>query len=112
VEVIKFNAEIMEDKSLPIMKVHTLGSKVLQSKAELVEVFDSELIELAKSMAETMSSVKGVGLAAPQVGKSQRLIVVNFPIEQAGIPGLTEDCSCIINSQLSLAGETELLEEG
>jgi len=97
---------------LPIMKIYTLGSEVLQSKAEPVGAVNGELIELARSMAETMSSVKGVGLAAPQVGKSQRLIVVNFPIEQAGIPGLAEDCSCIVNPQLSVAGETELLEEG
>lgn len=97
---------------MPIMKIHTLGSKVLQSKAEPIVAFNGELIELARSMAETMRSIKGVGLVAPQVGKSQRLIVVNFPIEQAGIPGLAEDCSCIINPQLSVAGETELLEEG
>jgi peptide deformylase len=111
-EVIKFNNEIMEGAKLSILKIHTLGSQVLQSKAEPVENFNGELLEFARSMAETMNSLKGVGLAAPQVGRLLRLIVVNFPIERSEIPGMAEDYSCIINPCLNLAGEKELLDEG
>ena len=43
-----------------------------------IRVFDSELRQLARDMLETMYSLGGCGLAAPQVGIGLRLIVFNF----------------------------------
>lgn len=93
------------------LKIHTLGSKVLQQKAEQVTEFDGELSELAGKMMQIMVQGNGVGLAAPQVGKSIRLIVVAFLVEGALIEG-EERFSCIVNPRLTLGGETRVREEG
>lgn len=52
---------------------------ILRRKAHRVTTFDSRLQKLAADMAETMQAAPGVGLAAPQVAVSQRLIVVRLP---------------------------------
>ncbi|HNY64157.1 MAG TPA: peptide deformylase [Deltaproteobacteria bacterium] len=51
--------------------------KVLKSKAETIENIDLGIVTLADDMAQTMYKAPGVGLAAPQVGHSVRLIVVD-----------------------------------
>jgi peptide deformylase len=48
----------------------------LREKSEPVAAFDQDLRDLARDLAETMLAVPGAGLAAPQVGVFQRLIVV------------------------------------
>jgi peptide deformylase len=50
------------------------GSPILRKKAVRVEKFDKEIIKLASDMVDTMEKENGIGLAAPQVGKSLRLI--------------------------------------
>lgn len=52
-------------------------ANVLLQKAEPVEKFDSELSDIAFGMIDLMRECEGVGLAAPQVGISKRLIVVD-----------------------------------
>jgi len=54
----------------------------LRRKAKKVKDFDDALKTLADDMLETMLASNGVGLAAPQVGVSQRLIVVQLPEEE------------------------------
>lgn len=51
--------------------------KRLRTKAEPVTEFDAALKALVDDMAETMYAAPGVGLAAPQIGVSQRLFVVD-----------------------------------
>ena len=51
------------------------GDTILRKVAEPVTVFDDKLRALAEGMIETMLLERGVGLAAPQVGESVRLIV-------------------------------------
>ena len=60
------------------MKIRLLGDPILRIKAKDVEVFDEGLRRLASDMAETMYMSDGVGLAAPQVGLSIKLIVVDL----------------------------------
>ena len=55
---------------------------VLRRKARRVTRFDSELQTLIDDMVETMRQAPGVGLAAPQVNVSERLIVVEFGDEE------------------------------
>lgn len=50
---------------------------VLRQQTQTITVFDEGLIELVKDMTETMYNAPGIGLAAPQVGESIRLIVVD-----------------------------------
>jgi peptide deformylase len=56
----------------------TLPDPVLRRKARPVTVFDKGLQTLIDDMIETMRDAPGVGLAAPQVGISDRLIVVEY----------------------------------
>ncbi len=56
----------------------TLPEPVLRRKARPVSTFDKDLQTLIDDMIETMRDAPGVGLAAPQVGISQRLIVVEY----------------------------------
>src|SRR3990170_3593506 len=63
---------------MSIRKIVTLPDPVLRTRARKIKVFDSELQRLADDMLETMRVAPGVGLAAPQVGRSQRLILVEY----------------------------------
>lgn len=56
----------------------TLPDPILRRKARSVTTFDKNLQTLVDDMIETMRQAPGVGLAAPQVGVSQRLIVVEY----------------------------------
>ena len=51
------------------------GDPVLRKTGDTVEVFDDDLRNFAEAMVETMIRERGIGLAAPQVGESIRLIV-------------------------------------
>lgn len=51
--------------------------KRLRNPGKTVEVFDAELHRLVEDMAETMYAAPGVGLAAPQIGVSKRLFIVD-----------------------------------
>jgi peptide deformylase len=56
----------------------TLPDPVLRRKARPVTTFDKDLQTLIDDMVDTMRDAPGVGLAAPQVGVSQRLIVIEY----------------------------------
>jgi peptide deformylase len=58
----------------PIVKY---GNPVLEKPAEAVTDFGSELKKLVEEMFESMYEAKGVGLAAPQIGISKRLAVID-----------------------------------
>lgn len=57
------------------------GDPVLKERARPVESFDHVLRRLAEDMIETMHEAPGVGLAAPQVGRSIRLVVFDLQDE-------------------------------
>jgi peptide deformylase len=61
-------------KIYPIVKY---GDPVLEKPAKPVTKFDAELEELAEDMFSTMYAAQGIGLAAPQIGKSIRMAVVD-----------------------------------
>ena len=61
------------------LKVYKYGEKVLREKAEPVAVVDDRLRKLADDMLETMHKAKGVGLAAEQVGRTERMCVIDIP---------------------------------
>ena len=57
---------------------------VLRRKARRVVSFDRRFQRLVDDMLETMQEASGIGLAAPQVGVSQRVFVVRLPEGQRG----------------------------
>ena len=63
-------------------KIITVPEPVLRRKAHKVTDFGADLQTLIDDMVETMREAPGVGLAAPQVNVSQRVIVVEFGDEE------------------------------
>lgn len=63
---------------MAVLPIRTFGDPVLREPARAVELFDQALARLAEDMVETMQEAPGVGLAAPQVGRSIRLIVFDI----------------------------------
>ena len=64
--------------------VHTAGDPVLKAKARPVEAVTPEIRELACNMQEALRVFSGVGIAAPQVGESLRLVVFDIPVDSMG----------------------------
>ena len=61
-----------------IMEVLHLGNPVLREKSEPVAAVTQEIVQLVSDMFETMDMQRGVGLAAPQVGKLLRMFVITI----------------------------------
>ncbi len=68
-----------------ILPIHVYGDPVLREQTVVVEQDSPGLQALIDSMIETMRGAEGIGLAAPQVGRSERLFVVD--LEPYGEPG-------------------------
>jgi len=63
------------------MEIRKAGDKVLKEIAEPVARVDKKIRKLIDDMAQTMYNADGVGLAAPQVGVSLRVIVLDVDDE-------------------------------
>lgn len=63
---------------MTLRKIVTLPEPVLRRKARAVPKVDKNLQTLIDDMVETMRDAPGVGLAAPQIGLSERLIVIEY----------------------------------
>lgn len=62
---------------MSLLQIFHYPAPVLKVPAKKVETFDARLRQLVKDMAETMYAAPGIGLAAPQVGISERIIVID-----------------------------------
>ena len=62
-----------------ILPITQYGNPVLRVKCAPVETVDESIKSLAADMLETMYEANGIGLAAPQVGKNIRLVVIDIP---------------------------------
>jgi len=74
-----------------ILPVHIIGSSVLRKVAEDITKDYPDLDKLIENMYETMYSSDGVGLAAPQIGKSIRIFIIDatpMAEEQPELEGL------------------------
>jgi peptide deformylase len=69
-----------------IYPIVVYGDPVLKKRAKEIEPGEVDLIELSNDMFETMEAAYGIGLAAPQIGKSIRVFVVDgTPLEEEGM---------------------------
>ena len=62
-----------------ILDIVQIGDPVLRRKAHKITQIDRDIRLLAEDMVETLRDSGGVGLAAPQIGESIRMIVVEYP---------------------------------
>jgi peptide deformylase len=102
----------MQEKAKPI---RTYGDPTLRRPAERVEVIDDEVRAICEAMVEAMLRADGAGIAAPQIGISKRIIVLDvdgeFHIlinpELVGVEGETEE---IVEGCLSVPGVSASVE--
>ena len=95
------------------LPVYAYGSPRLRKISEDIEPDYAGLTDLIANMFETMKDSEGVGLAAPQVGLSIRLFVVDANIYADEEPSLAGFRKVFINSDIyHYDGEEELMTEG
>ena len=66
---------------MAVREIKVIDEPVLRRKAKKVEKISAEVRKLIEDMIDTMRAAPGVGLAAPQVGVSERVIVVEYAEE-------------------------------
>jgi len=79
-EVAASPAPASVETAVPARKIYPIvkyGDPILEKPTAPVKKFDAELEELTEDMFASMYAAQGVGLAAPQIGKSMRLTVVD-----------------------------------
>ena len=96
---------------MTLRKIITLPEPVLRRKAHTVTKFDKSLQTLIDDMVETMRQAPGVGLAAPQIGLSERLIVVEYfeKEEDEEKEDAPKKVWAILNPEIIKASEEKLL---
>ena len=62
---------------MAVLEIKTAGELVLKQTAEPIKKIDKRIKKLLDDMAETMYATEGIGIAAPQVGVSLRMVVVD-----------------------------------
>ena len=98
--------------------VYTIGAPVLRKNAAPVAVIDDNVRQLAFDMFEAMRYFNGIGLAAPQYGVSQRLVVIDVPSDNStGSPGeqllLPKMPMALVNPEIIMSSrESACREEG
>jgi peptide deformylase len=90
------------------MKVRIYPDPVLRRGGDAVETFDEKLAETASEMIRTMYELKGVGLAAPQVGLPLALLVLN----PSGTDEDTSEELVLVNPEIVRKKGSEFGEEG
>lgn len=94
---------------MSILPIYLYGTKILREKALPVNSVSDSVVKLVIDMHETMHNAQGIGLAANQVGRKERVLVVDVSEveEYKDVPPLT-----LINPEI-LSGEGRVsVEEG
>ena len=92
----------------PPLEIYKLGSETLRTNAKRISKVDIDTRNLAREMLQSMYSAKGIGLAAPQVGISQELLVIDINFEDSAAEPLI-----LINPEITAFGSTlNSYEEG
>lgn len=87
---------------MSVLDIRVLGDPILREDTTPVTLITDEIRTLAKHMFETMYHAKGIGLAAPQVGRTERLAVVD----------VDDNPFVIINPEVIAVEGKEKAEEG
>ena len=97
-----------------IYPIYLFGHPVLRKKCEPVKPDHPELKQLVANMFETMYHSEGVGLAAPQIGKSIQLVVIDGNVLAENFPECKDLKLTIINPELEVIEDEDPVtrEEG
>jgi peptide deformylase len=87
---------------MAVLDIHVLGSPILRRETEIVQQMTPELRKLVSDMFETMHAAKGIGLAAPQVGRSERIAVLD----------VDDNPIVLVNPRITLRSGKSKREEG
>ena len=88
---------------MAVLQIRTLPDTVLRQKAKRVTKIDGSIHKLIDDMIDTMRAASGAGLAAPQIGVSLRIAVIELP---------EEEVITLINPQVIKRTGERILEEG
>lgn len=94
---------------MSILNVIKMGHPTLKKVAEPITEFNDDLKKFAKDMFDTMVIEEGIGLAAPQVNKSIRMIVIDMPLIDEE---LYSEPVAFINPEIVKSEGTQFFEEG
>jgi peptide deformylase len=98
-----------------ILPIFTYGQPVLRKVAQDIPTDYPDLQQLISDMFETLEASSGVGLAAPQVGKSIRVVVIDLDVLKDDLPEYADFRHAFINGHIVEVDEKagkETLEEG
>ena len=87
---------------MSLLDIHVLGSPVLREETQPVTAITDDLRRLVDDMFETMRAAQGIGLAAPQVGRLERVAVVD----------VDNDPIVLINPEIIVESGSERAEDG
>ena len=88
---------------MSVLDIRVLGDPVLRQDTKPVAVVTDELRQLIDDMFATMHKAKGIGLAAPQVGRTERIAVVE--VAESGVGPLALVNPEIVSREGSVKGE-------
>ncbi|SDP21781.1 peptide deformylase [Desulforhopalus singaporensis] len=92
---------------MSVRKIYQYPEPVLRKQTESITTFDEKLKKLVSDMADTMYDAPGIGLAAPQIGESLKLIVVDTSKNQED-----REYKAMINPEITHHEGSQLDEEG
>ncbi|MCJ7611545.1 MAG: peptide deformylase [Candidatus Aminicenantes bacterium] len=92
---------------MAIRTIHTVGDPVLTKVAEKIQTINEDIRQLAKDMVQTMHEAPGVGLSAPQVNVSRRLITIDLSIGKNA-----DELIILVNPEILSQEGSCLSEEG
>jgi peptide deformylase len=88
---------------MAVLPIRVVPDPILRQKAKRIKTIDKSIRKLVSDMQETLREAGGVGLAANQVGKTLRLIVINIK---------DNDCNVIINPEVIKRNGERIVNEG
>ncbi|MBR1889286.1 MAG: peptide deformylase [Alloprevotella sp.] len=97
-----------------VLPIYTIGQPVLRKVAEDISLDYPNLKELIENMFETMYKSDGVGLAAPQIGLSIRVVVITLDVLKSEFPEYAGFNHAYINPHIVETDDSDMetLEEG
>jgi peptide deformylase len=98
---------------MAILPIVTYNDPILRTQTEEVKTFDQSITQLVEDMFETMYNADGVGLAAPQIGRTERIFVIDPDPISEEIDQKTWEKMAFINPKITRTwGDSYAYREG